>query len=268
MKFSLKTLAAAVAMASAAGGASAAIDNGAGGNGELFFNIWDANGSYSRDLNISIDSFESLIAAPGDFHLTFNADTLLGNFFTGSSAAGTRTGAFKFNLVANDNSGARRLLSSFTEPAPLTTNTSTTIRTGTSATSTHIGFINSAMGANDSVAVNNSSSAWTGKAAFKDTVGGAINFSNAGGVTNNTFASGLSFMRIDAASTGSSASIYNQYLDIGAFGNSEVHVYFDANKALHIQSIAVVPEPESYAMLLAGLGMLGFMARRRLNNRV
>ena len=265
MKFSLKTIAAAVVTAVAASGASAAIDNGASGNGELFFNIWDANGSYSRDLNISIDSFESLVSAPGAFHLTFAADTLLGNFFTGSSAAGARTGAFKFNVVANDNSGARRLVNTFTEPAPLTTNTSTTIRTGTSATSTYIGNVNSALGANESVAVNSSGAAWTGKAAFKDTVGGAINFSNAGGVANNSFDSGLSFMRIDAASTGSSASIYNQYLDLGA---SEVHVYFDANKALHIQSIAVVPEPESYAMLLAGLGMLGFMARRRLNNRV
>ena len=27
--------------------------------------------------------------------------------------------------------------------------------------------------------------------------------------------------------------------------------------------IAVVPEPETYAMMLAGLGLLGFMARRR-----
>ncbi|MBK7767148.1 MAG: FxDxF family PEP-CTERM protein [Sulfuritalea sp.] len=32
--------------------------------------------------------------------------------------------------------------------------------------------------------------------------------------------------------------------------------------------VAAIPEPETYALLLAGLGMLGFMARRRLNNRV
>lgn len=28
-------------------------------------------------------------------------------------------------------------------------------------------------------------------------------------------------------------------------------------------SLAAIPEPESYAMLLAGLGMLGYAARRR-----
>jgi hypothetical protein len=34
------------------------------------------------------------------------------------------------------------------------------------------------------------------------------------------------------------------------------------------QHVASVPEPESYAMLLAGLGALGFMARRRKSNSV
>ena len=31
-------------------------------------------------------------------------------------------------------------------------------------------------------------------------------------------------------------------------------------------SVTVVPEPETYAMMLAGLGALGFLARRRRNN--
>lgn len=43
-------------------------------------------------------------------------------------------------------------------------------------------------------------------------------------------------------------------------------IYFDADNMLHIAA-APVPEPESYAMLLAGLGMIGFMARRRLGKR-
>ncbi|MEG1118645.1 MAG: FxDxF family PEP-CTERM protein, partial [Janthinobacterium sp.] len=29
--------------------------------------------------------------------------------------------------------------------------------------------------------------------------------------------------------------------------------------------VSAVPEPETYAMLLAGLGLVGFMARRRKN---
>jgi hypothetical protein len=32
--------------------------------------------------------------------------------------------------------------------------------------------------------------------------------------------------------------------------------------AVSAGNIAIVPEPETYAMLLAGLGMVGFMVRR------
>jgi hypothetical protein len=33
--------------------------------------------------------------------------------------------------------------------------------------------------------------------------------------------------------------------------------------AVKVESITAVPEPETYAMLLAGLGAMGFVARRR-----
>ncbi|MES1988356.1 MAG: FxDxF family PEP-CTERM protein, partial [Pseudomonadota bacterium] len=33
-------------------------------------------------------------------------------------------------------------------------------------------------------------------------------------------------------------------------------------------TVAAVPEPETYAMLLAGLGLLGFMSRSRKNEQV
>lgn len=36
----------------------------------------------------------------------------------------------------------------------------------------------------------------------------------------------------------------------------------------HFQFISVVPEPETYAMLLAGLGLIGFMANRRKQQAV
>ena len=35
---------------------------------------------------------------------------------------------------------------------------------------------------------------------------------------------------------------------------------------INFDQVAVVPEPETYAMLLAGLGLVGFMARRRKQN--
>ncbi|HEY3633581.1 MAG TPA: PEP-CTERM sorting domain-containing protein [Caldimonas sp.] len=43
---------------------------------------------------------------------------------------------------------------------------------------------------------------------------------------------------------------------------------FDYNDmAVKVESIAAVPEPETYAMLLAGLGAMGFVARRRKSSR-
>ena len=35
------------------------------------------------------------------------------------------------------------------------------------------------------------------------------------------------------------------------------------NVSVNVTEVSAVPEPETYAMLLAGLGLMGFLARRR-----
>ncbi|OYZ68063.1 MAG: hypothetical protein B7X98_02240 [Methylophilaceae bacterium 17-43-7] len=47
-----------------------------------------------------------------------------------------------------------------------------------------------------------------------------------------------------------------------AFGVVDVNDY-NVTSALWFDNVAVVPEPETYAMLLAGLGLLGFASRRK-----
>lgn len=54
------------------------------------------------------------------------------------------------------------------------------------------------------------------------------------------------------------------YFSDGSFGTAElIEQNWDVSQDL---AIAAVPEPETYAMLLAGLGLLGFAARRRQQN--
>jgi hypothetical protein len=47
------------------------------------------------------------------------------------------------------------------------------------------------------------------------------------------------------------------------FGRDTGDAFEVAQADGHFQFISVVPEPETYAMLLAGLGLIGFMANRR-----
>lgn len=243
MKFSLKSIAAAVALAAVASTSFAAIDNGSNGNGELFFNIWDATGSYSRDLNIAIDSYSA--ATP----LMFSADDAYTSFLSGVAD----TSALKWNIVAVDTQGAQRLLSTATT-VPATGSKNSNVRSADVNVAAQANAINAAIllaSATDSVAVGSASAAWAGKTAFGANPGALLNFTNAGTLANDSFANGLSFIQVDALATGIAASKYTAFSSkawIGTDGSINI-------------AAAAVPEPENYAMLLAGLGMIGFMAR-------
>jgi hypothetical protein len=64
---------------------------------------------------------------------------------------------------------------------------------------------------------------------------------------------------LDPNFTGRSAGGTHDWVQIGSGLSSATVGYFD-NVGI---AVAAIPEPETYAMLLAGLGLLGFMARRR-----
>jgi len=251
MKLKLIALAAMLA----AGSANAAIDSGAGGNGELFFNIWDANGSYTLDLNQSIDAFNTGVANAGFINLSWAADSTLTNFL-----AGANTASLKWNIMATDSKGSPRLLTTYSLPEASVTKNADVIRTASSSVGGFVNNVNVELGGANSVAVTSASAAWAGKPSFGDNVGGLLNFSNAGTLSNNSYDSGLGFMRIDAGGFGIAASQYNEYLD----SSVAVNAWVDADNGLHLAA-APVPEASTYGMMLAGLGLVGFMARRRLS---
>lgn len=73
---------------------------------------------------------------------------------------------------------------------------------------------------------------------------------------------------VDSGTLGAPSSLANAsfsvYFSDGSFGTAELlEQNWNVSQDL---VITAVPEPETYAMLLAGLGLLGFAARRRQQN--
>ena len=253
-------LIAAAALLAATGAANAAIDNGSGGNGELFFSAWDGASSYTFDLNTTIDAFQASVNAVGTG--TYVNATLDALFTTYLSTANLST--LVWNIVATDLSGARRIVNTYTT-LPATTmggpegrSAAGTVGAFVTAVNQGItaqGGVNSAVFAAGTNGYANVASGTT----FGDNIGGLLNFSNGGTVANNSYANGLGLMRVDVPPSGSGVSTYNPYVD----GGFSVRSYFDTTSGT--VTISAVPEPETYAMLLAGLGLMGAIARRRRN---
>lgn len=95
----------------------------------------------------------------------------------------------------------------------------------------------------------------------------SLSFDN-GQVAKGLFVIGLkqanrySFYLFDGGSAGINSISFDVKGVVGQQTNGLSHAVYIGN-ALSTPALAPVPEPESYALMLAGLGVLGFVARRR-----
>lgn len=95
-------------------------------------------------------------------------------------------------------------------------------------------------------------------------------------------AANVDAQHLDGAATGSALHYVWTQSDVGTFatsatqalshaGSSDTFTFASArtggNVTFTLSAVHAVPEPESYAMLLAGLGALGLAARRRRSRR-
>jgi len=295
MKFQVKALAAALVLAAAVP-AHAALDAGATGNGELFLNVYDtvsqkafvfdltpqaAYGSFGTFtlndfLPSDLDNAQGLAtgvtageAVPGVAGynavgaaeaqgINMNWDLSSNSAFLAFAAANSNSANWKWNVVALDNTG--------TSTAKNGRRYLTTVEAGTTnpLSQSSAGFANMSTvssqdllvnelstDADPSVYLNNADYSFTGT--FGDTWLTRLPVNS-----TNTVNTSASFYYL----TGRSTIAINELYENSAQWKFN---YNNGVAGLNYMTAAAVPEPETYAMLIAGLGLMGFSARRRSN---
>ncbi len=289
MSMKIKALAVAVTLAVVAGPAAAAItlstsaNGGVNGNGELFFSVWDTAGtaddysddrSYTRDLGGAMNNWATSANVPvinaakqaETYTMGFGPDALLTSFLSATAPADFAN--LRWNVAAVDSSGRDRVLITSKDGLPLPNNA---------------GFRNWAQGGGDAflAAVN----VLPGHGGFTNfgVNGSSIStladgFSLASRYWDNDFGDNSGAMNV-AGNIGEKLNFY--LLAENVAGNNAAKVlsyqYVNAvdptlpaywqlgNDGTLSYQVTPVPEAETWAMLAAGLLMIGAVARRRMS---
>jgi hypothetical protein len=284
MNFKLKTLVAALALSVVATSANAAIDAN-NGNSELFFSAWDSNAGvgYTYDLNwgkflndfVGIDQ-----AANAAGNTTLKANAAVGASMIGAGGviydqaltgmAFANTAGVEWNLGAYDSVGRTRLLMTLGDSGVPFASGSNQIKTVVTILSAYTPQANghivtpaadtyaNTVAADGAAYAGNSGSNYNSNIADTTTLLGAQ-------------ATSLWFLAQDTQASSVVQSTIQQQLF--AFDGRAVtaNTYLNATDSLwHLQiaavPVAAVPEADTSAMMLAGLGLMGFIARRRRNS--
>lgn len=266
MKLKNIAIAAVLAAAGVANAASFTNDTNNQYNNDMMVNIWTSTGSYALDLGVSFASFASAAAAGTLQSFNLSNDAIFNSFITGKTA-------YSWNILGTNDLTTFDVLTTSTKlPTAANSPTDTTLGGFTQNMDNFAGALNGAivLGAPNTTTGTNSvftssSSADTYAANTANSSGAAgsgaglvsstfaINASQA----NNSLATGVSMVNLSADPTvGGHSSITNY--GVKAYLSNVGGVY-----SLNVANVAAVPEPESLAMLLAGLGMIGSIVTRR-----
>lgn len=274
MSMKMKALAAAVALTAVAGPASAVIDLSGTGNSDMMFVVMDYAGtpddfsddrSYSRDLGIGMNAFSSAtvppvfnsaLSAPG-YNLTFTPDQTFLNFLAGTKSADVSE--LRWNVAGSDSNGADRAMTTITALPGLPTLIE--FRQWSAGFDATAGYQNK-------IGTHPTSAAGSAIATASD--GTALATTNYGDNWN-----GRTKDIITTAKMGESADFYVLWEKVASGSNvakPELHQYTGFNNQplkWTLQNdgdlvLAPVPEAETWAMMAAGLLLVGAAARRRM----
>jgi len=251
-------LAAVSASAQVAGRIDAGNDTG---NGQIFFSLWDGATSYTRGTSLTINDLIAGVAAPGLYSFTLAADPLLRTWL------GTATTSnIEWGFGAVDGLGARRFVSSHTPGAAVRVLNAVDQRNLLVTITDFVGTTNDALRETPSATVSVTGrlgeAHYGGGIRFGINNSGALGFSRIGTELSNSIDNGVNLRFITAGSVGNLPAVHTAMTD----GGMPLRGWIDFNSASPTFgefNVAAVPEPETYAMLLAGLGLMGAIAARR-----
>ena len=272
MKFQLKALTAAAILAAALP-AQAAIDTAALGNSSLILTAYDtvANISATFDLGKNYSDFNVFGASFANSGVTnagtsFSWNLASGDYATAWSQFLTTATLpnIQYAVVAQDNTGAgagnRGLISTYSSLPTIASNNPTSGQLGGIATNfdTFVGAntVGSAvLFENHSIVANGSSVANSGQPYAPNYFGSGKN-GGLGPVAVGAIGSDLGvFQYISEATT------FVRTTPV-VFGNS-AKFNLANNGSLVYSTVAAVPEADTWAMMMLGLGFMGFVARRK-----
>jgi hypothetical protein len=265
MKFQLKTLVAAVALIGATGSAFAAVPNVDAATGSaLLFYVFDdvTKSSYVQDLGKTYASFLPASAiADQTFGISSHTASWNAYLTSVSGNLGNSTwGVFAGNSVAANNGGKGFLTT-------MRDGDSSAAQTSSSAQSSVAGFFKTWIAAMNVQNTNAGTSLSDGY--FTDIQG-----TNSQNIVNGVAHDGGAKLKFKTDNfVGTDSVFHHLALGTKVTDNSYANVNgvskfsFDGNNLKYTVAVAAIPEPSSYAMMLAGLMLVAGVARRRHLNK-
>lgn len=267
MKFQLKALAAAFVLSASSLSAQAAMDLGSTGDGSFVLSLWNqASGtSATFDLGVNYSSFGDLVN--GSFNLATGDYATAWNSFTAASTAGTTMwaifagdskapsaraeGAYGYYTTANSLNGFENITST-QSVFNIVSNMDT--------------YLNANAGLGNHLTVaNGASTATLSEAAGAGSVYGTGAAGGAGPQSGAALGNSLQILQVlnGAATRTDSLPPFASFMANSAGTNYTFTLSSAGLLSVGSNITTPVPEADSYAMLLAGLGVLGLVARRR-----